>query len=255
MVAGAALAGFGFSLGRDVYSGTKKKAGYGGIWTPIVIVIVALPLVLSYLSGLLLFRGHKTAADRFTYFVIGIASFVGAVTLGALPLLIAAIIVLAPFIEPSAASPIPNFLVFLEDKANAFWIEFLQSAFPKFKGVTADHGAVALVKWLIPCCIFLVGALVGLRQRSRRVNAWAAQSHNEVFLREVGLTEKENGEFEDGRGNAYRFEYRGQNYLELLALGRRNKRGYLHFDETGKFIAWSGLVKKSGTVRRQDIWR
>ena len=80
--------------------------------------------------------------------------------------------------------------------------------------------------------------------------AWEAEEYNEHFLDEHGLEvidadEKGNLRLRDYSENiGYRLmddlEIAGE--LEFMALGKRNKRGYMHYDDTGKYTDWSGLV-------------
>ena len=116
----------------------------------------------------------------------------------------------------------------------------------------ANHFISFPLAWIfvVQGALFLIGAMVGIRHRRRRRLAWEAEEYNEYFLDEHGLEvidadEKGNLRLRDYSENiGYRLmddlEIAGE--LEFMALGKRNKRGYMHYDDTGKYTNWSGLV-------------
>ncbi|MDT8298870.1 MAG: hypothetical protein RQ801_11250 [Spirochaetaceae bacterium] len=57
---GSAIAGMGFSLGRDVYSGAKKKDAQNAV---IAIAIIAGAVVGLYSGGVWLFRNYRSTTD------------------------------------------------------------------------------------------------------------------------------------------------------------------------------------------------
>ena len=91
---------------------------------------------------------------------------------------------------------------------------------------------------------------MGIKHRKKRRLAWEAETHNSTFLEEHGLEtvdvdDKGNLRLRDNvNGIGYRLsdDLNIAGELEFMALGRRNKRGYIQYDETGKFTSWSGLV-------------
>ena len=109
-----------------------------------------------------------------------------------------------------------------------------------------------LAEWTVSIygILFLAGAGLGAKHRRRRWLAWRAEEHNEAFLAERGLEvvdvdEKGNLRLREGTdGGAYRLmdDLTVAGELEFMALGRRGKRAYLSYDETGRYTEWSGLV-------------
>jgi len=67
IVGGSALAGFGFSFGRDVYRKTKSN-----IQTILFVIVVAAVLLGAYLSGLWLFRNYKTTREKIIFSIYSI---------------------------------------------------------------------------------------------------------------------------------------------------------------------------------------
>lgn len=212
LVAGSAISGFGFAVGRDVYRQTKK-------YWPVMVILAC--LVGVYYAGVWLFRNYRTAAG--TIFK----------KLGALIVLVTSCVIIYATTRVAIGFVSPEI------------------ALMDIEGLRADPAAQSIVRWvtIAQVTLFLLGAIVGIRHRQRRRLAWEAEEHNTAFLNDQGL-EVVGGEDDDGlrlRDHAQGVGYRLMDNLtvagelEFMALGRRNKRGYMHYDETGKYIAWSGL--------------
>ena len=81
--------------------------------------------------------------------------------------------------------------------------------------------------------------------------AWEAEDHNNTFMEAHGLQVVDTDD--DGNlrirelatNTGYRLvetlDVTGE--MEFTALGRRNKRAYIQYDEAGKFTHWTGLVE------------
>ena len=92
--------------------------------------------------------------------------------------------------------------------------------------------------------------MLGVKHRIKRTAAWEAEDHNNAFMEAHGLQVTDT----DDKGNlrireiATNAGYRLMENLnvtgemEFMALGRRNKRAYIQYDETGKFVHWTGMV-------------
>ena len=103
---------------------------------------------------------------------------------------------------------------------------------------------------ILQVVLFLIGAAFGISHRKRRRLAWEAEDHNEDFLEAhnlevIDVDEKGNLRLRDhDEGIGYRMmvdlDITGE--LEFMALGKRNKRGYLEYDRSGKYTHWSGLA-------------
>jgi len=199
IIAGSALSGFGFAIGRDVYRRTRRN------W-PIVVILACLVGVLF--SAIWIFRNYRTLPEsifRRTGALLLLAAS-GAIHL---TLTLAAVYLVEPSLIPVAVP-----------------------------------AAVAA-----QMVLFAVGAVIGYGHRRKRRMAWDAEDHNAAFMEENGL---EVVDGDDSGGMRLRDHAQGIGYrlmdrlssageLEFAALGKRNKRGYIHYDETGKYTEWSGL--------------
>ena len=213
IIAGSAVSAFGFSIGRDVYRKAKK-------YWPVAIVLVC--LIGIYYAGVWIFRNYRTTAG--TIFKKSGALIVLAISCGITSILTGMVV---GIVAPGIASA-------------------------EMDAVIADPLAPrGIIRWLAitQITVFLIGALVGMKHRKRRRLAWEAEDANVEFLADHGL-EIVSGKADDGmrlRDHTQDVGYRLTEILpvtrelEFVALGRRNKRGYMNYDETGKYTAWSGL--------------
>ncbi len=104
-----------------------------------------------------------------------------------------------------------------------------------------DAGNLAVRLYAV---VFGLGLFVGNQQRREVANLDAIVSHNAAFFDQHGLDLSDDGILSDAEGNTYRMENRSSERLELLALHRRNMRGYIDMDGGGKMLRWSGLVRR-----------
>lgn len=225
IVAGSALAGFGLSFGRDVYKKAKK-------YWPLVIVLVC--VLGAFFAGLWIFRNYRTALDtvvkKLASLMVLVASFY------ALHLTLLLMDVILPISQ----------LLMVHDLS--------QTLTPIVADSDLDPYLVSpelLRVVIIQSAAFVIGALVGMSHRRRRKVAWIAEDHNTAFLADQGLEivdEDEKGNLRL-RSNVEEVGYRLTDdlsvtkELEFLALGRRNKRAYMTYDEIGRYTSWSGLVQ------------
>ena len=89
------------------------------------------------------------------------------------------------------------------------------------------------------------GLIFGLSQRKKRRVAWDTEKSNIQFFEDHGIEELDNEHLRDSEGNRYKLKNVFKDELEFQAEGRRGKRGYITFDENGKYISWSGLANIS----------
>ena len=216
IIGGSALAGFGLSLGRDIYKKAKRH------W-PLLLILVCLAGV--YFAGLWLFRNYRTLAGSILKktgaLIVLVLSCIGVYT--------AAAITVGVFV-PSVLTP-------QEEMANS--------------AIGSFSGSPLLWILIVQGVLFLAGAAVGMSHRTRRRLAWEAEKHNESFLREhdlevVDADEKGSLRLRDLSSNVgYRLmdDLKLGGELEFMALGKRNKRAYLQYDGTGKYTSWSGLTE------------
>lgn len=223
IVAGSALAGFGLSLGRDAYRKAKR-------YWPILLILVCLAGV--YFAGLWLFRNYRTLSGSILK-KIGALTVLSLSCIGVYTGAAIAVVMVAP-----------NTLVYQEE---------IGDAMSSNVNVLIENLFSFPLLWILILqgVLFLAGAVVGMNHRRRRRLAWEAEEHNSVFLTEhdlevVDADEKGNLRLRDHCSNVgYRLmddlELSGE--LEFMALGKRNKRGYLQYDGTGKYTNWSGLAE------------
>lgn len=256
IIGGSALAGFGLSFGRDVYRSAKKSAG------AILLVIIAVVMIfLPRQSVILLVRNYRSNAEAFLYRIGAVVMYVAIAPISFFILsYFLSLIFLIPFLFPSIdttnkvlpliittlyANPISEYL-FLT------WVVTVDGLGSMAESMRTDleDGGNENLRWAwgmslagpVFLLLLISGYRAGKRHRKIREAAWAAERHNKAFLSSVGLQELANEQFKDSEGNLYRLENEFEDRIELFAIGRRNRRGYLHFDETGKFTEWSGLV-------------
>lgn len=210
IVAGSALAGFGLAFGRDVYRKTKKN----------LLLVAALALVTIAFYGLFVCcvwigRNYESWAGSIFKKLGALAAL--AVCFGISFYLIlfldSAIIEVSQGAE-SAAAP--------------------EGLFPVFFG-----GIVLQV------LIMVSGLIFGLVQRKKRRIAWVTEKSNIQFFEDHGIEELDDEHLRDSEGNRYKLKNVFKGELEFQAEGRRGKRGYITFDENGKYISWSGLANIS----------
>lgn len=208
IVAGSALAGFGLSFGRDMYRKAKKNL------LPIFFLVC---LVGIFFSGIWLFRNYRTVWG--TIFK----------KLGALIVLVGSSMIIYGSVFLVMAIFFPEYVA----PGHAF-------DNPITLGTTGIQGF-----------LFLIGSLLGIKHRKKRRQAWEAESHNAAFLRKQGLevidTDEEGNlrlrDTQEGIGYHLMENLKAAGELEFMALGKRNRRGYILYDVTGKYTEWTGLVE------------
>jgi len=186
-VFGSAVAGFGFSLGNDIYKSAKGKNGS----SVFILLLTILAFFGAYTGGLFVTRNYKHWFLSLLMIAIG--------------LLLAGI--------------------------SAGFVTLVFSAF-----------GLQIVGALIAIAIFFIGILIGFAQRKKRKLSWAAEKENQQFLEKNGFIEKDGFIF-DRNGQKYRVHNQTPQHIELFAIKRRNKRGFLRLNENGMITSWSGMVK------------
>ena len=91
--------------------------------------------------------------------------------------------------------------------------------------------------------ITMLGVSRGKQERATRQRLWETEAHNEEFMEGQGFREFDDGTLADAEGNRYRIQGTYGDTIELFAIGRRNRRGYLRLDEQGRIVEWTGLTK------------
>lgn len=218
IVAGSSFAGFGFALGRDAYRGAKKNLGL------LILFAIAAFLVMGlYSSSVWLSRNYKTIIESIFKKFFALIAF-------AFCYIIIAIILLA-------IENVPEIMRALEAGSFEPVLAHLFSSL----GTDSFLG----ISFLIQNIMVFIGFLVGFSQRKKRRQAWQAIKHNAAFLNKHGLRELGENKLYDSDRNIYRLKNQFHDTMEFIAEGRRNKRGYIKYDRTGKYIDWSGMVSIS----------
>ena len=208
IVAGSALAGFGLAFGRDVYRQVKKN------WLILAVVGSIVFLLFGiFISAVWVSRNYKTWAGSLFKRIGAILSLCGCYV-------------------------VTYFLILFVD----FLIETDPEQIDVETVLAHDTGTAYLVGLAIQNLILLAGLVVGLRQRRKRGIAWDTEASNVAFFEEHGLELLDDENFRDEEGNRYRLKNVFRNEMEFQAEGRRGKRGYIQFDENGKYVSWSGLT-------------
>ena len=214
IIAGSALTGFGLAFGRDVYKKAKDK----WLW----VIILMLCFIGVFFAGIWLFRNYQTflgtIVKKLGAFIVLVVSCVG--------------INLAAAILIGILSP-----------------DSLRTDDPTLYGIFLEPPMLWIV--IVQGMCFLSGAIVGIRHRRKRTQAWAAEKHNEAFLEEHGLQvtdtdEDGNLRIRDTRSNTGYLMTENLDVsreLEFAGLGRSHDYAYIQYDATGKFIEWSGPVE------------
>lgn len=249
IVAGSAVAAFGFSFGRDVYKTTTKNPNNVLLAAAIaiaVIVGVVLPTIGIYYGALWLTRNYRTAEEGVNWRLAGLASLGFSLVVGYLPHTILAVFLLRILELQVGGPPLgPSFLHLIDAEIRTVIEWALGGKATPSADDPSFGGWLAVTRWLFIAVLAAAGILRGAAQRRVRRRAWDAESHNVTFMREIGLRELPSGQFEDDKGNLYRLEAKSRSLLEFFAIGRRNRRAYIEVDGAGKFTAWSGLTIKS----------
>ncbi|MDE0097167.1 MAG: hypothetical protein OXN16_00720 [Gammaproteobacteria bacterium] len=221
IVAGSALAGFGFAFGRDMYRETKRN------WKLIALIVVAtLAYVLLFMSSLWVARNYRSR-------LAGLLKKAGA---------------LVALIASYAATVYVNVLVeaFLALNGIAGNPEtFRPISGWSPAGILMDldeRGTVFMAGFILQNLVMAAGLMMGAFQRRRRRTAWDTEASNEAFFLDNGLVSLDEENFRDDRGNRYRLLKVLKNELEFQAEGKRGKRAYIRFDDSGKYLSWSGLT-------------
>lgn len=214
IVAGSAISAFGFSFGRDVYKKSKKLPEL------LLIAIVFIGLLGSYVAGLWIARNEKTI-------FLAIMNKFGAVIIYLLSL--PALYLVGLFLT--------NMLFEVEVGPNAADSE-------RHFNAPFDVNKPLLSAFFIISShfLFLFGLARGALQRKARRYAWNAERENAVFFESHGITVLDDENIVDVDGTRYTLKNVFSDRLEWLAVGKRNKRGYITFDDYGRYTSWSGLV-------------
>ena len=210
-VFGTAVAGFGFSFGRDIYR--KFKQGF------IYIIILALlfsTIMLPFLSASKTFRWHPISFLRWTF-----SKFFFWLCIASISAYITYILILC--------------------------IESIPSDMDAYAGVTFYGYSSTKIEFslIYTGFFYLIGVLDGMRRRKKRKYIYNIEVENSHFLDEIGVTEVDGSNsftHMDVERNKFRIESVGKDLVEFFVVGKRGKRAFIYLDDDGRFIEYSGIV-------------
>lgn len=207
-VFGTAVAGFGFSFGRDIYRKSKQGAVY-----LILLAVLLSTIVLPFMSASQTFRWYPVTFVRwfFSKFILWLLT-----TAIAVWVIYVVIITLKEFAPPIEA------------------LTFYGYAFNEIEFATA-YGIF----------FYFLGSLDGLRRRKKRKRIYSTEITNANFMNDIGIVEVDGSKsftHMDSDGNKFRLVGIGRDLVEFFVVGRRGKRAFIYLDEHGYFREYSGIV-------------
>lgn len=248
---GAALAGVGFSVGKDLYATGAKNPNTRVL---ILALVVAIAAVFGlFWSGLTFFRNYRNMFVgvwmRCCAIVVYFASFYFA-TIGLSILIGLGLASLSSDNADILRLILPIDFVNQTVEIRSYVFQFIYGAvnvpFDQTRSALDANGlSNSYYIWFgnfAADLIFLSGIFVGWRQRIQRNTAWQIEKANEEFISENQIEVLDDLNIVDADGNRYRMENVFQDRIEWFALGKRMKRAYLDFDHEGRYTHWSGLV-------------
>ena len=236
ILGGSAIAGIGFSFGRDVYRNAKKP----DTKTAIIAALIFVGAILgAYIGGVWLARNYQSIWGSIFKRIAGIIILI--------PSFVILFFVGSCFTGASSSSQESD----VEDDVGSAKVEKISeteglrspaSTDEESSGVTLPIGA-----FYFPCGVLLIGLVAGGFQRSKRTIVWDAEQANEQFMKDKGLIEHEDGTIEDeSTGQHYRVDHVGTGRITLLPIGRRGKRAYINIGSDEKYLDFTGLVSTTG---------
>jgi hypothetical protein len=231
LVGGAAVAGFGFSMGRDGYRHVKKDPG-SALGVVLFFSVIVLAVTGLYNAGLWLSRNYRTLFRS-------IISRIWAV------MFLVPSFYISSFVFKYPAAMIFGFSGVTVNEGTLYWDPSrLGSQWLSF--FNGSDYETSLSRLAIGICgvVFVSGVVAGLSQRRKRSRVWANEKANYEFLVSNNLVEREDGCIEDtDSGENFRVDFLGKDRITLFPLGRRGKRAYIYLDD-GRYIRFTGLQAK-----------
>jgi len=209
---GTAVAGFGFSLGRDVYRKFKEISH-----VLLILCIGFSSFTFPFIAASKIFRWYPISKVRWFF-----AKF-----------LLWMVVYLLGFVITFC------FLKMLQSfELIRFSIDFFGV------DVSADQ-AVIIYSFVFVSFFYLLGVVDGIRKRSKRKSIHQIEVDNNRFLEDVGIYETDGSSsftHIDVDGNWLRLENIGHDFVEFFVVGKRNKRAYIYIDSFGRFSEYTGVI-------------
>ena len=212
-VFGSAVAGYGFAIGRDAWRHTKKNM--------VVLLILAVLLCgvcVPFFAARGLVRHHQRGFLGTLFVTILGNCLLWCVGVGIL-------CVTSVFIQTGFSSQ-------------------------PYGSTDMQMGHARLPMDIFPLFILgvvgitVTGLLVGLWQRPKRKRAFTIALDNDQFLANHGIQETGGHDIThvDDEGNNLRLMEINTMYIVFMAVGRRNRRAYIHLDHNGRMVEYTGVV-------------
>ncbi len=207
---GAAIAGSGFSLGKDNYKTAKEFAPFA-IFVMLVAMAVLGAIYLPFRAGREMVKGHNR-------------SMIGTIIKTYLWNIIIAII---------------GFCMLY-----VYSIMFVNGWNAELEAGQEPYAYNHVVIRAFPL-LFGLGILYGLWLRKKRKTVLEIESENENFLKKHGFreTNSETYPYVDGYNNKLRLLESTKRQLVFMVVGKKGKRAFIDLDNTGRMVKYSGPVK------------
>jgi hypothetical protein len=232
ILGGSAIAGIGFSFGRDIY----KKAKNPDLRVPIIITIILLSSVVgTYSGGVWLARNYPSAwgsiFKRIGAALVIIPSFMLLLFIGSLFTNTTSTAQSTDTQTPHESSD-PRILSQQDETHHS------QANNPAQTSISFPIGA-----YYLPSGLLLIGIAAGTSQRKKRTTTWEIEEANEAFMKNNGLIEHEDETIEDeATGQHYRIDHLGSRRITLFPIGKRGKRAYINIDDSGRYTDYTGVT-------------
>jgi len=232
ILGGSAIAGIGFSFGRDLYRNAKKPDTRNMI---IAGLLLLGSIIGAYVGGVWLARNYQSIwgsiFKRIGSVLVLMPSF-------------AILLFVGSWVIGQTSSNQDSDAVGLEESTKVEKPTEIETQNPPATGDEQSSGfSVPVGAYYLPCGSLLVGLVVGGFQRKKRKLVWDAEQANERFMVERGLIEHEDGTLEDeSTGQHYRIDSLGDRRITLFPIGKRGKRAYINIESNGRYSEFTGTV-------------
>ena len=142
--------------------------------------------------------------------------------------------------EPSAARIAGSFLVAGASLALCLFVSLSGAGKPAPGHPQAGQGDLVGLALAVHAASAVLGLLIGLAQRGKRVRAFAIERHNLDFMAREGIRDVGGREetYLDGNGTELKLEDVRRDAMVFKLPGRRTVRAYIDLDPEGRMLAY-----------------
>lgn len=251
------LVGYGASAGHSAWRGTKDNI-LAILAVALALTVVAGPLYFVYKLGKALLERPEDGESRVArIFWFGLGAGASAMYLGWVLFMASALVTgtgAAQYVPGAKIVPgqVTEAVIANAENSMARTARLFGGGQGEQDGKPRDRsapgntgvelaGSLAARAYLL---IFCAGLAAGFSQRRQSGAFEDMMRHNMAFFEQNGLDLSDDGILTDADGQTYRIEERAPQRITLMALHRRNLRGYIDFDAGGRATRWSGLVRR-----------